>query len=43
MKFSIRGTAKDTTRIEPGDLLHLYFTFYNVPYIGVFAKIPTVV
>ena len=38
-----RGTTFDTTKLQPGELLHMEFSFYNVTYIQGFNYMLTVV
>ena len=37
------GTAVDTTHLQPGDILHLYLSFYNVTSIHGFTEIIVIV
>ena len=37
-----KGTTFDTTNLQPGELIHVYFTFYNVTYIRGFTSMLTI-
>ena len=36
-------TAVDKTHLQPGEILHIEFSFYNVTYIRVFTSMITIV
>ena len=41
MTISPRGATVDKTNLQPGEILHLYFKFYNVTSIRDFTTIIT--
>ena len=43
MTIFLNGTIVDTNNLQPGELLHLEFGFYNITSIRGFTKITTVV
>ena len=38
-----KRTTADTTNLQPGELIHIDFAFYNMTYIPGFTSISTVV